>query len=84
MLIDVTETSLKERVVRIEIMELVNKPLFRPGSAELLPEGKEILKVLAETIKDLPVLVSVGRSYRCYTFKGQARWETGNYPQQEL
>ncbi len=58
-LIEITETSLKEKVVRIEIMELINKPLFRPGSAELLPEGKEILKVLAETIRELPVLVSV-------------------------
>ncbi|PMP63956.1 MAG: chemotaxis protein [Caldimicrobium thiodismutans] len=58
-LVEITETSLKEKVVRIEIMELVNKPLFKAGSAELLPEGKEILKVLAETIKELPVFVSV-------------------------
>ncbi len=58
-LIEVTETSTKEKVVRIEIMELVNKPLFKPGSAELLPEGKEILKVLAEELKELPVLVSI-------------------------
>ncbi len=57
-LIETVET-LKERVVKIEIVELTNKPLFLPGSAELLPEGKEILKVLAEELKELPVLVSV-------------------------
>ncbi|MFN3568350.1 MAG: OmpA family protein, partial [Caldimicrobium sp.] len=58
-LIEVSETKTKERVVKIEIMDLVNKPLFSPGSAELLPEGKEILKILAEEIKDLPVLISI-------------------------
>lgn len=58
-LIEVSETKTKERIVKIEIMDLVNKPLFSPGSAELLPEGKEILKILADEIKNLPVLVSV-------------------------
>lgn len=58
-LIEVTETKTEERVVKIEIMDLVNKPLFSPGSAELLPEGKEILKILAEEIKDLPLLISI-------------------------
>lgn len=58
-LIEVSETKDKERIVKIEIMELVNKPLFKLGSAELLPEGKEILKVLAEELKDLPVFISV-------------------------
>lgn len=76
-LIEITETSLKGKEVRIEIMELLNKPLFKPGSAELLPEGKEILKVLAENIKDLPVLVSVeGHTDASLTRSGKvANWE---------
>lgn len=58
-LVETIEKSDKERIVRIEIMDLVNKPLFRAGSAELLPEGKEILKILAEEIKELPALISI-------------------------
>ncbi len=58
-LIEVIETKTQERIVKIEIMELVNKPLFHSGSAELLPEGKEILKILAEELRNLPVMVSV-------------------------
>lgn len=58
-LVETIEKSDKERMVRIEIMDLVNKPLFRAGSAELLPEGKEILKILAEELKELPVLISI-------------------------
>ncbi len=58
-LIETLETQQKERIVKIEIVEFLNKPLFRSGSAELTPEAKEILKVLAEEIKNLPVTVSV-------------------------
>lgn len=58
-LIETLETQQKERVVKIELVEFLNKPLFRSGSAELTPEAKEILKVLAEEIKNLPVTISV-------------------------
>lgn len=58
-LVETIEKSDKERMVRIEIMDLVNKPLFRAGSAELLPEGKEILKILAEELKEVPALISI-------------------------
>lgn len=58
-LVEIIEKSDKERIVRIEIMDLVNKPLFRAGSAELLPEGKEILKILAEELKEVPALISI-------------------------
>lgn len=58
-LIETLETQTKERIVKIEIVEFLNKPLFHSGSAELTSEAKEILKVLAEEIKDLPVTISV-------------------------
>uniref|UniRef100_A0A832GLG8 Chemotaxis protein n=1 Tax=Caldimicrobium thiodismutans TaxID=1653476 RepID=A0A832GLG8_9BACT len=58
-LVEIIEKSDKEKVIKIEIMDLVNKPLFRAGSAELLPEGKEILKILAEELKELPALISI-------------------------
>jgi len=75
-LIEVTETSLKEKVIKVEVMELVNKPLFKPGSAELTPEGKEILKVLADILKDLPVLISIeGHTDATLSPKGK----TGNW-----
>ncbi|MCX7873265.1 MAG: OmpA family protein [Caldimicrobium sp.] len=76
-LIEAFETTTKERVVKIEIIELVNKPLFKVGSAELLPEGKEILKVLAEELKDLPVLISIeGHTDALSTRRGKVgNWE---------
>ncbi|MFN3921591.1 MAG: OmpA family protein [Caldimicrobium sp.] len=79
-LIEVTETKTKERIVKIEIMDLINKPLFNPGSAELLPEGKEILKILAEEIKDLPVLISVeGHTDALPSRRGKlGNWELSN------
>jgi chemotaxis protein MotB len=58
-LIEVTETPTKERVVKIEIVDLAEKPLFKPGSAELEPEAKEVLKVIAEELRGENVLVSI-------------------------
>lgn len=58
-LIETLETQQKERIVKIEIVEFLNKPLFHLGSADLTLEAKEILKVLAEEIKNLPVTVSI-------------------------
>jgi len=76
-LIETFEKSDKEKIIKIEIVELINKPLFRPGSAELLPEGKEILRVIADEIKDLPVLISVeGHTDAHPTRKGKlGNWE---------
>ncbi len=59
--------SLKENVlikrqgntIRIEIIDLLNKPMFLSGSAELTPEAKKILDIFAQELKDLPVSISV-------------------------
>ncbi|MCS7149833.1 MAG: OmpA family protein [Caldimicrobium sp.] len=76
-LVEALETHDKKRIVKIEIMELVNKPLFKSGSAELLPEGREILKILAEELKDLPVLISIeGHTDATPTRRGKiGNWE---------
>lgn len=76
-LVEALETHDKKRIVKIEIMELVNKPLFKSGSAELLPEGREILRVLAEELKDLPVLISIeGHTDATPTRRGKlGNWE---------
>ncbi len=59
--------SLKENIlikkqgntIRIEIIDLLNKPMFLSGSAELTPEAKKILDTFAKELKDLPVSISV-------------------------
>jgi len=76
-LIEVTETPTKERVVKIEIVDLVDKPLFKPGSAEPEPEAKEILKVIAEELRGENVLVSIeGHTDAVPTRRGKiGNWE---------
>jgi len=49
----------KKKIVRLEIVELLNKPLFVSGSAELTPEAKKILAVFAKELKDMPVTIEV-------------------------
>jgi len=58
-LIRTVETTAKEKVLKVEIVDLINKPLFKIGSAELTPDAKKILKVFAEALKDMPVLISI-------------------------
>ena len=67
----------KERVIRVEIVDLVGKPLFYKGSAELTPEAKKILKAFAQVLKDLPVSISVEGHTDATPFKnGQiGNWE---------
>ena len=76
-LIEVTETPTKERVVKIEIVDLADKPLFKPGSAEPEPEAKEILKVIAEELRGENVLVSIeGHTDAVPTRRGKiGNWE---------
>ncbi len=54
-----TMVDIFEGGVRIQIFDLEGRALFRPGSAELSPAGKEILKVVADNIKDIPNRVAV-------------------------
>lgn len=49
----------EKKSLRLEIMELVNKPLFYSGSAELTPETKKILGVLAKELRDMNVTIEV-------------------------
>ncbi len=49
----------EKKVVKIEIVDLVGKPLFRPGSAIPSPELQKILKVFAKELKDMPVKIDV-------------------------
>ncbi len=53
------EVNEKKRIIRLEIMELVNKPLFYSGSAELTPEAKKIFAVLAKELKDMNVSIEI-------------------------
>ncbi|MDF2953470.1 MAG: Flagellar motor protein MotB [Thermodesulfobacterium sp.] len=53
------EIDKKRKTVRLEIIELVNKPLFYSGSAELTPEAKKILAVLAKELRDMHVTIEV-------------------------
>ncbi|HIJ59527.1 MAG TPA: OmpA family protein [Nitrospirae bacterium] len=45
--------------VRIQIFDLEGKSLFRPGSAELSTIAREIIKVVSESIKDIPNKIAV-------------------------
>jgi len=76
-LIRTVQYSGKERVIRVEIVDLVGKPLFYKGSAELTPEAKKILKAFAKVLKDLPVSITVEGHTDATPFKnGQiGNWE---------
>jgi len=67
----------KEKVLKIEIIDLVGKPLFKPGSAILNPEGKKILQVFAQELKELPVKITIeGHTDATPTKKGKlGNWE---------
>lgn len=45
--------------VRIQLVDLEGKPMFQPGSAQLSPSAKEILKIVSENIKDIPNRIAV-------------------------
>lgn len=45
--------------VRIQLVDLEGKSMFLPGSAQLTPSAKEILKLVGENIKDLPNRIAV-------------------------
>ena len=54
-----TMVDIFEGGVRIQIFDLAGRPIFRSGSAELTPAGKEILRVVADNIKDIPNRIAV-------------------------
>lgn len=54
-----TMVDIFEGGVRIQMFDLEGRPLFKPGSAELTPAGKEIIKVVSENLKDIPNRIAV-------------------------
>lgn len=45
--------------VRIQIVDMVGKEIFRLGRAEMTPIAREIMKIVSENIKDLPNRIAV-------------------------
>ncbi len=45
--------------VRIQLVDTQDKPMFRPGSADLSPSAKEILSFVADNIRDMPNKIAV-------------------------
>lgn len=64
-------------MIRIELVELTNEPLFESGSAELTPIGKELLKTLAEPLKEVSGTISIeGHTDAAPTRRGKlGNWE---------
>ncbi|MBF0505328.1 MAG: OmpA family protein [Nitrospirae bacterium] len=45
--------------VRIQIVDTEGKPMFRPGSSDLSQSAKEIIRFVADNIKDMPNKIAV-------------------------
>ncbi len=67
----------KGNTIRIEIIDLLNKPMFMSGSAVLTPAAKKILDTFAKELKDLPVTISIeGHTDSVPTKRGKiGNWE---------
>lgn len=66
-----------EKGIRIEIVDLAGSPLFEAGSAEPTNEAKEILKVIAESIKNEPIEIELEGHSDATPYKGSNinNWE---------
>ncbi len=63
--------------VRLELVDLDDSPMFEPGGARLLKRGREILRVLAASLKGMPYRIAIeGHTdgYR-YSKNGRTNWE---------
>jgi chemotaxis protein MotB len=49
----------EKKVLRIEIIEFINKPLFYSGSAELTSDAKKILAFFAKELRERPLTIEV-------------------------
>lgn len=63
--------------VRIQIVDLEGEPMFPLSSAEPTEKAKEILKVVAENIKDEPAKIAVEGHTDAVPFRGgkTTNWE---------
>jgi len=70
--------SIHNKDVRIEIMDAEGKPIFPLGSAELNPNGKNILAVLSEKLKTVGNKISIEGHTDAVSFapgKKMTNWE---------
>lgn len=63
--------------VRLELMELEKSPMFEVGKATLLPRGREVIKVIADTLKDIPnnIAIEGHTDNRQYPGDDYTNWE---------
>ena len=69
-------SSTKEGV-RLELMETEKIPIFKAGNAELLPNGMEILRILARSLRRLPnnITIEGHTDSTPYPSKTYSNWE---------
>ncbi|MCX8043726.1 MAG: OmpA family protein [Desulfobacterota bacterium] len=75
---DQISVSIHKQDVRIEIMDAEGKPIFPLGSAELNPNGKNILGVLCEKLKTLGNKIAIEGHTDAVSFapgKKMTNWE---------
>jgi chemotaxis protein MotB len=63
--------------VRLELMETESVPIFESGKAVLLPNGKEILRILTRSLKNLPndIAIEGHTDSTPNPNKGYSNWE---------
>ena len=63
--------------VRIQVMDVMDKPMFEIGSSKLKPEAKEIFEFLSERIKKLPgkIIIEGHTDGLKYSRKEKTNWE---------
>ncbi len=63
--------------VRLELVDLDDSPMFEPGGARLLKRGREILRVLAASLKHMPYKIAIEGHTDSFRFseKGRSNWE---------
>ena len=63
--------------IRIQIMDLMDKPMFEPGSAKFTPAASSIMEFIALRIKDLPgnIIIEGHTDGTQYTGIKKSNWE---------
>jgi len=66
-----------ERGVRLELVDLEDSPMFERGGAHLVQRGREIFKVLAESLKSMPYKITIEGHTDSFKFVSGERsnWE---------
>ncbi len=63
--------------VRLELVDLDESPMFERGGAHLVQRGKDVLKVLAQSLKNIPYKVAIEGHTDSFKFanKEHTNWE---------